>query len=70
MMKNLGLWFLLTAIIGVVLFNTISVISTTTFTNIFSEFEILLNLIGISVILSTLIVCTKLILNKMGTEEK
>lgn len=66
-MKNLGLWVLMTVIIGFILFNTISLVSNTTFANIFSEFTILLNLLGFSTILSTIIISTKIILNKMDT---
>ena len=67
MTKYISLWVVLTGVIGVVLFNTVSFISRTSFVDIFSEFEIMLILIGFSSVLSTLIVCTTLILDKMKT---
>lgn len=70
MTKYISLWAVLTGVIGVVLFGTVSFISRTSFVDIFSEFEILLILIGFSSVLSTLIVCSALIIDKMKTLEK
>ena len=63
MIKYTSLWIILTSTIGITLFGIISLISRTSFSNIFSEFEILLMLIGFASVISTIIISTKLIIN-------
>lgn len=65
MIKYITLWILCTSIIGIALFGILSLISGVFFVNIFSEFEILLMLIGFSSVISTIIISTKLIIDKI-----
>lgn len=53
-------------IIGVLIYYITSLITKTTFNNIFGEFEIILILIGFSIMISTTVVCTKIIVDKIN----
>lgn len=53
-------------IIGVLIYYVTSLITKTTFNNIFGEFEIILILIGFSIMISTTVVCTKIIVDKIN----
>lgn len=59
-------WISISLIIGLLLYFTISLITRITFNNIFGEFEIMLMLIGFSTLLSTIIICTKIVLDKIN----
>lgn len=65
MKKYISLWLILTLLIPVILFQITSIISKTTFSDVFNEFEIILVLIGFSVTISTMITCTKILNDKM-----
>lgn len=65
MKKYVIQWILISSIIGFLLFWITSLISNTTFNNIFLEFEIMLMLIGFTTIISTMIVCSKFIVDKI-----
>ena len=65
MKKYIILWISLTVVIGIVLFEVTSLISNTTFDNVFLVFDTLLILIGFATVLSTMIVCTKFISDKI-----
>ncbi|EXJ22532.1 hypothetical protein ADIAL_2118 [Alkalibacterium sp. AK22] len=64
MIKYIIYWLLLTFAAAVTLFGTVSLISSTAFTSIWSEFELLLNTLGFSTVLSTLVICTKIIIDR------
>jgi hypothetical protein len=59
-------WLGFSAASGFLLYTIVSVISRTVFTNIFREFEVMLMLIGFSALLSTVVVCTKYLADKMN----
>ncbi|MCC5895553.1 MAG: hypothetical protein JJU16_08855 [Alkalibacterium sp.] len=65
MIKTIALWAVLFVLTGYSLLGTVSLIANVSFVNIFGEFDILLMLAGFSSILSTLIVCTKIISDKI-----
>lgn len=66
-MKNLAiLWILLTTITILILFSLVSLISTNSYVNIFSEFEMILALIGFSATISTVLTCTKHLSTKIS----
>lgn len=68
-MKNIGLWLILTIVSAIFLFGTVSLISNISFVSLRGEFEILLILIGFSTLFSSLVVCTKIIIDKTATPE-
>lgn len=59
-------WTLISVIIGFLLYGVTSLITKTTFNNVFQEFEILVMLIGFTTLLSTIIICTKIIIDKIS----
>ncbi|NLY20396.1 MAG: hypothetical protein GXZ08_03870 [Tissierellia bacterium] len=63
--KYIGSWVVITGVIGIILFSILSTITRTTFVNLSSEYELLLMLIGFSSVISTIIVCTKIISDKI-----
>lgn len=64
MIKYLSIWIVSTFLTSFILFQLASSISGTTFTNVFSEFEILLVLIGFSFTISTILTCTIFLYDK------
>lgn len=69
-MKNYFIgWIGCSAASGFLLYTIVSAISRTTFTDIFREFEVMLMLIGFSALLSTVVVCTKYLSDKMNAEK-
>lgn len=68
-MKYFLEWIGLSAAAGFLLYIIVSIISRVTFINIFHEFEIMLMLIGFSALLSTVVVCTKYLSDKMNAEK-
>lgn len=69
MMKYFIGWIGCSAASGFLLYTIVSAISRTVFTNIFREFEVMLMLIGFSALLSTVVVCTKYLSDKMNAEK-
>lgn len=65
MKKYIILWISLTVVIGIVLFEVTSLVSNTTFDNVFLVFDTMLILIGFTAVLSTVLVCTKFISDKI-----
>lgn len=65
MMKNFLWWIGLTIFFSLALYGITSFISPTSLTRPLSEFEMLLNLIGISSILSFNVVASRVILNEI-----
>lgn len=66
MKKYVIQWTSISVMSGFLLYSTVSLITKTTFNNLFGEFEILLMLIGFSTLLSTIIICTKIIVDKIS----
>lgn len=66
MIKYMSFWLVLVVFIAWVLYGAVSLISNAVFVNIFSEFEIILNLVGFSSVLSTIIISTKIIFDKLN----
>lgn len=66
MKKYIIQWTLISVIAGFLLYGITSLITKTTFNNVFQEFEILLILIGFSMLLSTIVICTKIIVDKIS----
>ena len=65
MIKNILIWFLLTLVIASLLLTIASSISNTLVTNSLKDFDIILNLLGFSTILSTIFVCSKIIIKQI-----
>lgn len=65
--KIISRWAVTSLIIGFLLYFILSLVTRTTFGNIFGEFEILLMLTGFSTSIATTLTCTKLILDKINT---
>jgi hypothetical protein len=60
------MWLIVTPVIGFILFVFVSLVSRTSFTNIFNEFEVLLMLTGFTTMLSTMLTCTKFINDRIS----
>ncbi|MBO1264958.1 hypothetical protein J3A84_07945 [Proteiniclasticum sp. SCR006] len=69
MMKYFIGWIGCSAATGFLLYVVVSAISRTTFTNILREFEVMLMLIGFSVLLSTVVICTKYLSDRMNADK-
>ena len=68
-MKYFMGWIGFSVASGFLLYTIVSVISRTVFTNIFREFEVMLMLIGFAAVLSTVVVCTKYLSDRMNAEK-
>ncbi len=66
--KYSRLWVLLTLVIGIVLFKAVSFISVVVLANVRHNFDTLLLMACTSSILSTTIVCTKIIVDKLKAQ--
>lgn len=66
MIKDIIRWIATSLIIGVMLYNATSLITQTTLSNLFQEFEVLLILVGFSTSIATILTCTKLIVDKIN----
>ncbi|MGX8795560.1 hypothetical protein ACR6HW_05545 [Fusibacter sp. JL298sf-3] len=66
--KYSGLWVLLTLVIGIVLFKAVSFVSVVLLANVGHNFDTLLLMACTSSILSTTIVCTKIIVDKLKAQ--
>ncbi|MGL5549837.1 MAG: hypothetical protein ACRDD4_09085, partial [Culicoidibacterales bacterium] len=60
------LWFIYFVIFDILLYYSTSIISRTVIDHLFLQFEIVLPIIGFSMIMSTLIICTTIILSKLN----
>ena len=65
MKKYIISWTIISITVVFLLFGITSLITNTTFNNVFSEFEIILILIGFSTLISTMVVCTNFIGDKI-----
>lgn len=70
MKKHIIQWILISVIAGILLYGTISSITNTIFNNLFGEFEIMLMIVGFLTLSSTIIICTKIIVDKMGKAKR
>lgn len=64
--QYLLLWLLAFSLFTLLIYYSTALISNTVIANWFLQFEVMLPIIGFSMILSTLIICTMLILSKLN----
>ncbi|MGL6058415.1 MAG: hypothetical protein ACRC17_08880 [Culicoidibacterales bacterium] len=64
--QYLLLWLLAFGLFTLLIYYSTALISNTVIANWFLQFEVMLPIIGFSMILSTLIICTILILSKLN----
>lgn len=70
MKKYIFVWLLSFLLTPYILFQTVSIITKVTVTNIFRQFDELIILLGFALTISTVITCTKILVDKINSMSK